>query len=98
MASFKVIKPTEWQFNFSDGARAEFRKLDKSIQTSIKKKVQKILVSKTNPIAFLSQLTGNLNHLYSLRVGDYRLICEIKDSELVILAVHVAHRKDVYKT
>lgn len=97
MAS-KSLQIIDWKFMWSDDASYKFDKLDKSIQTSIKKKVQKILASKTNPIAFLSQLTGNLNHLYSLRVGDYRLICEVKDSELVILAVHVAHRKDVYKT
>lgn len=92
----KSLQSIEWKFKWSEEASYKFDKLDKSIQTSIKKKIQKIIASKTNPVVFLSQLTGNLNHLYALRIGDYRLICEVKDSELVILAVHVGHRRDVY--
>jgi len=34
---------------------------------------------------------------YRIRQGIYRIIYEIKDTELIILVVKVAHRKDVYK-
>ncbi len=37
--------------------------------------------------ASLYRLTGNLSHLYSLRVGAYRLICKIDGSRYVIIAV-----------
>ena len=30
-------------------------------------------------------------------VGDYRLICEIHDNELIILALATGHRRDIYK-
>jgi mRNA interferase RelE/StbE len=29
-------------------------------------------------------------------VGDYRIICEIRDKELVILAISIGHRREVY--
>lgn len=34
---------------------------------------------------------------YRIRQGIYRIIYEIKDSELIILVVKVAHRSNVYK-
>lgn len=32
------------------------------------------------------------------RVGDIRIICDIKDKKLVILVIEVGHRKDIYRT
>ncbi|WP_089730075.1 type II toxin-antitoxin system RelE family toxin [Candidatus Thiosymbion oneisti] len=34
---------------------------------------------------------------WRIRVGDYRVIYEITDNELVILIVHIGHRRKVYK-
>jgi mRNA interferase RelE/StbE len=34
---------------------------------------------------------------YRIRVGDYGIIYDIKDDQLIILIVSVAHRKDVYE-
>lgn len=35
--------------------------------------------------------------LYRIRHGDYRVVYQIKNQELIVLLVRVAHRKDVYK-
>ena len=42
-------------------------------------------------------LVGNLKGLWRYRVGDYRIICQIKNDQLIILVTDVAHRKHVYK-
>ena len=34
---------------------------------------------------------------YRIRVGDYRVIYEIKDAVLIILVVKIAHRREVYQ-
>jgi len=34
---------------------------------------------------------------YRIRQGRYRVVYEIRDRELVVLIVTVAHRKDVYR-
>ena len=34
---------------------------------------------------------------YRVRLGVYRIIYEIQDSELIVLVVKVAHRGEVYK-
>lgn len=35
---------------------------------------------------------------YRVRQGAYRIIYEIRDRELVITVVRIAHRRDVYQT
>ena len=42
-------------------------------------------------------LKGTLRGLRRIRVGDYRIIYEVLDNELVVLVVRVAHRREVYR-
>ena len=35
--------------------------------------------------------------LYRVRVGDYRLVYEVRDVVLVVLVVRIGHRRDVYR-
>jgi mRNA interferase RelE/StbE len=44
-----------------------------------------------------TQLKGNATGLRRIRVGSYRLIFEVRKSELIILVLRVGHRKDVYR-
>ena len=42
-------------------------------------------------------LSAHLTGLWRYRVGDYRVICEIQDVELVVLVLQVAHRSQAYR-
>ena len=42
-------------------------------------------------------LKGDLRGLRRLRVEDYRIVYEIRDDELVVLVVCVAHHRDAYR-
>ena len=42
-------------------------------------------------------LTANLTGLWRYRVGDYRVICDIQDGELVVLVLQVSHRSQAYR-
>ena len=35
--------------------------------------------------------------LWRIRIGDYRVVYTIKDEELVVLALRIAHRSDLYR-
>jgi mRNA interferase RelE/StbE len=35
--------------------------------------------------------------LWRVRVGDRRIIYQIRETELVVLVIHVAHRREVYR-
>ena len=42
-------------------------------------------------------LKGDLRELRRLRVGDHRVLYEMRDDELIILASHVAHQREAYR-
>ena len=45
----------------------------------------------------LGAAKGDLRGLRRIRVGDYRVVYEVRDDELVVLVVRVAHRRDAYR-
>ena len=42
-------------------------------------------------------LKGDLRGLRRLRTGDYRVLYEVRDDELIVLVVRVAHRRGAYR-
>lgn len=42
-------------------------------------------------------LKGNLTGLRRIRVGDYRVIYEIQDAELIVLVIQIGHWRTVYR-
>ena len=76
----------------------EFRKLDRYTQRMIKAWIEKHLVSCEDPRKHGKGLTANRSGQWRYRIGDYRLICEIQDQELIILALTVGHRRKIYET
>jgi mRNA interferase RelE/StbE len=54
------------------------------------------IATQENPRLFGKGLQGDKQGLWRYRVGDYRVICQILDDELVILVIKTAHRKNVY--
>lgn len=74
----------------------EFRKLDRYTQRMIKGWIDKNLVDTDNPRSHGKGLTANRSGQWRYRIGDYRLICQINDGKLVILALSVGHRSEVY--
>ena len=44
-----------------------------------------------------NRLKGSLRGLRRLRVGDYRVLYEVLDGELIVLVVRVAHRREAYR-
>ena len=51
---------------------------------------------KTNP-ATGSLLKGEHTGLRRLRVGDYRIVFEVQQAELIVLVIRVGHRREVYR-
>ena len=41
---------------------------------------------------YLQDLVG----LWRYRVGDYRVICQLEDDQLLVLVVRIAHRSEAY--
>lgn len=80
---------------FSGKAEKEFLKLDKPIQKQIQSFILK-LQKLEKPRSTGKALSGNLQGLWRYRVGDYRIICDIQDDQILITVLRIAHRKKVY--
>ncbi len=73
----------------------EFRKLDRYTQKMIKAWIDKHLIDCENPRLYGKGLTANRSGQWRYLIGDYRLLCLVEDSELIILALSIGHRKEV---
>ncbi|MDQ8758951.1 MULTISPECIES: type II toxin-antitoxin system RelE family toxin [Streptococcus] len=85
-----------YHVEYSKKAQKQIRKLDKSIQRLLFAWVDKHLDGTDTPRANGKGLTGNHANEWRYRIGDYRLICEIQEDKMVILALEFGHRKDIY--
>jgi mRNA interferase RelE/StbE len=81
-----------YNIDFSSDARKFFRKLDYFDKQRIGKKIENL---KQNP-ELGKPLTGKLSGLWSLRTGKFRIIYQIRKSELIVLVLKIGHRRNVY--
>jgi mRNA interferase RelE/StbE len=75
----------------------QLAKLGKNAQRQIVGFLEEQLDGCANPRVFGKPLKGDMRGQWRYRTGDYRIICLIQDAKLVVLAVGVGDRKDVYR-
>ena len=80
----------------SDKAKKQLKKLDNYTGNLIVHWLNKNLDGCDNPRAKGKGLTANRSGQWRYRVGDYKILAEILDSEIVILVLGVGHRSKVY--
>ena len=85
-----------FRIELSDKAKKQLKKLDKSQARIIAKWIDKNLVGTANPRISGKALTGKFKSFWRYRVGDYRIIAEIKDAVVTILIIDIDHRSSVY--
>ena len=87
----------KYKLKFLPTAFKEWKKLDSSIQSQLKKKLKERL---QNPQVPSSQLSGFENHYkIKLRASGYRLVYEVIKKEIVVLVIAVGKREKnlIYK-
>lgn len=85
-----------YNLKFIPIALKEWKKLDNTIQSQLKKKLKDRL---ENPHLLSSQLRGFENHYkIKLRASGYRLVYEVIDQEVCVLVIAIGKRNknDVY--
>ena len=84
-----------WKVELTDTAAKQLARLDKTQAQRITKYLRR-LMQLEDPRDAGKALTGNWRTYWRYRVGDYRVVCETRDNELVIVAVLIGHRSEVY--
>lgn len=81
---------------YTPEAIKDLKRLDKQIARQIKTYMEDV-GKLQNPRDRGKALKGNLSVYWRYRSGDYRIICTIEDTKLVVTVVKIADRKDVYR-
>lgn len=83
---------------FSKRADKQLSKMDLGIRRVIVAWLLKNIDGCDDPRVHGKSLTGNHSGKWRYRVGNYRILCEIRDDDLVVLAIEIGHRREVYSS
>lgn len=86
---------TRWQLETSARFDRAARKLDRPVLRRVRAYLDQVCELE-DPRSRGKGLTGDLSGYWRYRVGDYRIVVEIRDNVLVIVAIGLGHRSDVY--
>ena len=86
-----------WKIEFAASAEKELVKLDKAVIRRILSFLYERVAKTDKPRSLGKALKGPLGDYWKYRVGDYRVVCDIQDQEIMILVVRVRHRSKVYR-
>ncbi|MEA3363547.1 MAG: type II toxin-antitoxin system RelE/ParE family toxin [Thermodesulfobacteriota bacterium] len=86
-----------WTVEINVTAEKQLRKLDRPIQKRLLDWLDERISGCKDPRHFGEPLRGDLTGLWRYRVGDFRIICEIQDQQLIVLALAIGHRREIYR-
>lgn len=85
-----------WRVEYAPRAVKAMRKLDKQVARRIFDGLER-LAGLEDPAASCKALSGPLSGLWRFRVGDFRVVLDIRRGEVVIVALDLGHRSTIYE-
>lgn len=85
-----------YRIEFAKSARKEFDGLPAKIQARVIEAVQLLATNPFSELLRFKKLKG-AESLYRVRIGDYRIVYEVRNAVLLIVVIKIGHRKDVYR-
>lgn len=86
-----------YRVEYSKASQKQIKKLDHYTRVMLMNWINHNLVECEDPERQGKPLKGKLKNQWRYRVGNYRILCDIEDDRLVILVIHVRHRRDIYE-
>lgn len=87
-----------WRIEFDPRADKELRKLGPDNAKRILGFLFGRIAGSENPRSIGEALSGaELGEFWKYRVGNYRIVCEIRDGTLTVMVLKVGHRRDIYR-
>ena len=86
-----------YRLEFSKKADRQLSKMNPGVRKVIVVWLLKNVDGCEDPRAHGKALAANRSGVWRYRVGDYRILCEIQDDRLVVLALEIGHRSEVYR-
>lgn len=85
---------SRWSVETTGQFDREFKKLDRAMQPRVLAYLHDV-ESLDDPRQRGKGLTANHSGVWRCRVGDYRILTQLIDNTLTVLALRVGHRRDV---
>ncbi|MGN6470864.1 MAG: type II toxin-antitoxin system RelE family toxin [Rhizobiaceae bacterium] len=86
-----------WRIEITATAQRQIGKLDRQVARQIYRFLRERVATEENPRRMGKRLIATGSEVWRYRVGDYRILCDIRDERLVVMVVKVGHRGDVYR-
>lgn len=87
-----------WQIEVSDAARKQLSKMERVEAKRITAFLRLRIASLDDPRQLGEALQGTrFSGLWRYRVGDYRILVDIRDDVVTVIVVGVGHRGEVYR-
>jgi mRNA interferase RelE/StbE len=86
-----------WTVEISAFAQKQLGKLDRQVARRILDWLDDRIEGSKDPRHLGELLKGDLAGLWRYCIGDFRVVCEIQDGRMVVLALSVGHRRGIYR-
>jgi mRNA interferase RelE/StbE len=86
-----------WTIEYAETAKKQLRKLDKLAARRVVEFMDERVAPSDDPRTLGKALKGSLGDLWRYRVGDYRVLCDIRDRVLTVLVLQIGNRREVYR-
>jgi mRNA interferase RelE/StbE len=86
----------KYAVQFVRSAQKEFDRLPAKLRTKVTEALSLLSQHPYSELLNVKRLKVG-NQLYRIRLGDYRIVYEIRDEALVVVVIKIGHRSDVYK-
>ena len=87
-----------WRIDVSETAENQLGKLDRPVAQRIQSFLRERVAVLDDARSIGETLKGSeLGEFWKYRVGDWRLICEIRDKQILITALNLGNRREVYR-
>jgi mRNA interferase RelE/StbE len=83
-----------YRISVSPAAARHLRKFDPQVRRRIQAVLELLAVEPRPPAA--TRLVGGAGE-WRVRTGDYRIVYEVEDQELLVLGLRVAHHREIYR-
>ncbi len=84
----------KWSVQLDAAVHRTLRKLHPQVVRTLRAALRTI-AELEDPRSKGKPLTGPLKGYWSYRIGDYRIICDIQDTDFIIVAIDLGHRSRI---
>ncbi len=87
-----------YDVSYTDGFTRDLKRLDPQVARRLVAFLSERVAGADDPRELGQALRGSrLGGLWRYRVGDWRIIADIQNDTLTVLALHAGHRRDIYE-